>query len=434
MRRSLVVAIAGTALLVACSEQSPVELAEVPQPEFAISDGASGGNEHFYFLPPMVKSPSYSGTFDPTLSPVVVIKQGETVLGELEAVLDENNEQYHANWHTVEYGLSTDLMYRLSVQVDGYEVGFADIDMVENGSGLRHVQTDDYIGLVDGRTLPVKFRLEDGWEPEPAGASVVAGNSSACATDVDGNGFCWGSYYSGIEQVGVGIDWRVVQARAGWANPTCGISSDNRAYCWSGPNSRSPWPQMPTLASAELEVTHVAGLSPITAFVGADWYPLMAAADGEKFLSISSADWNFCGVTLSGATLCAGWDNWGQQGRGGTVTDDFMPLGEVVGGLEWIEVWAGTNHTCGVDSQGASYCFGADYYGQVGNGDPWIQGCWTPYGYQTSSRLRSRLPEASRGKKSAPVGTIRVGCLTLTNFTAGVRFLDSESPVTFPSK
>ena len=165
MRHSLVVAIAGTALLAACSEQSPVELAGVPEPEFAISDGASGGNEHFYFLPPMVKSPSYSGTFDPTLSPVVVISQGETVLGELEAQLDEDNEQYHANWHTDDFGLSPDLMYRLSIQVDGYEVGFADIDMVENGSGLRNVQTDEYLGLVDGRTLPVKFRLEEGAIP-----------------------------------------------------------------------------------------------------------------------------------------------------------------------------------------------------------------------------------------------------------------------------
>jgi hypothetical protein len=155
------VALLGVLVLVSCTDQSLLEVTEAPAPDYAIMDGSSGGNEHFFFLPPMVKSPSYSGTFDPTLSPVVVIKQGETVVGELEAALDEDGELYHANWHTDDFGLSTDLMYRLSIQVEGYEVGFADIDMVENGSGLRHVQTDEYIGLVDGRTLPVKFRVEE---------------------------------------------------------------------------------------------------------------------------------------------------------------------------------------------------------------------------------------------------------------------------------
>ncbi len=105
----------------------------------------------------MVKSPSYSGTFDPTGSPVVVIKQGENELGRLEAALDEANELYQANWHTNEYDLSTDGIYRLSVQVEGYELGFADVDMVENGAGLRHVQSDSYIGLVtDGRRREVQ--------------------------------------------------------------------------------------------------------------------------------------------------------------------------------------------------------------------------------------------------------------------------------------
>jgi hypothetical protein len=36
---------------------------------FAILDGARGGTAHFFFLPPMVPAPSYSGTFDGTQSP-----------------------------------------------------------------------------------------------------------------------------------------------------------------------------------------------------------------------------------------------------------------------------------------------------------------------------------------------------------------------------
>jgi hypothetical protein len=38
-------------------------------PSHAISDGAHDGLAGFYFLPPMVKAPTYGGTFDPNLSP-----------------------------------------------------------------------------------------------------------------------------------------------------------------------------------------------------------------------------------------------------------------------------------------------------------------------------------------------------------------------------
>ncbi len=38
-----------------------------------ISDGAHGGNEHFFFLPPLVSEPSPTGTFAGSLAPVVQI-------------------------------------------------------------------------------------------------------------------------------------------------------------------------------------------------------------------------------------------------------------------------------------------------------------------------------------------------------------------------
>ena len=40
-------------------------------PLHTVFDGSHDGLEGFNFLPPMVKDPAYSGTFDPGLSPVV---------------------------------------------------------------------------------------------------------------------------------------------------------------------------------------------------------------------------------------------------------------------------------------------------------------------------------------------------------------------------
>jgi len=48
----------------------------VHSPSAELRDGANGGpNLHFFFLPPLVKQPSFTGTFNPTLKPVVVICQ-----------------------------------------------------------------------------------------------------------------------------------------------------------------------------------------------------------------------------------------------------------------------------------------------------------------------------------------------------------------------
>ncbi len=160
------------AAFAACGDTAVLDLQDVPAPDYGISDAASGGNAHFHFLPPIAKNPSYSGIFDGTLSPVVVVEQLDeneevvAVLGQASAVLDADDELYQMNWHTNEYDLSEASMYRLSIQVDGYEVGFADVHMVENGASLRDVQSDESIGLVHGRTLPVKFRIEEGWRPE----------------------------------------------------------------------------------------------------------------------------------------------------------------------------------------------------------------------------------------------------------------------------
>lgn len=143
----------------------------------AIDDGAHEGNEHFFFLPPVVPDPNATGIFDPALSPEVQIvnlldneydptdpiietfTMGEG--SELIRVVPEE-EHYIVNWHTDEYNLDAEATYRIRVLVDNIELGFADVDVVNSGNQLKNVETDEFIPLKDGRTLPIKFRIEDG--------------------------------------------------------------------------------------------------------------------------------------------------------------------------------------------------------------------------------------------------------------------------------
>ena len=139
----------------------------------SISDGSHDGNEHFFFLPPLVSNPVYSGIFDPACEPVVEIIDTESdvviasyslssgIGSEMLRVVQEE-EHFIVNWHTEEFALDTSVIYRISVSLEDVEIGHADVDTVDTGRELRNVDTDDYIALKDGRTLPIKFRIEVG--------------------------------------------------------------------------------------------------------------------------------------------------------------------------------------------------------------------------------------------------------------------------------
>lgn len=174
-----ILACSGRDLVAPDASMSPFETATV------ISDGQTGGNAHFFFLPPMVKAPTVGGVFDAGRAPMVTITRGATLVAELPAALDTDGEQYKAVWHTNQSALDLGAIYRITVRVNGHVLGFADVDVVANGAQLKNVNTGEYIGLVDGRSLPIKFRVEvgavpTGWrqlaamQPDRRGLSAIA--------------------------------------------------------------------------------------------------------------------------------------------------------------------------------------------------------------------------------------------------------------------
>ena len=149
-------------------------------PALSISDGArDNGNPHFYWLPPMVPAPSPTGTFDQSSSPVVRISEwngGEGALvaqysmssapGAKTVRLLLNEEAYAVDWNTGEYALNPAINYRIRVLVAGIELGFADVDVVSNNGDLKRVDKD-HIGLRNGQSLSIRFRIEQGALPPP---------------------------------------------------------------------------------------------------------------------------------------------------------------------------------------------------------------------------------------------------------------------------
>ncbi len=165
-----------------------------------IHDGAhSGEDQHFFFLPPMAPEPLLNGQFDGSLDPVVEIVDLSdnsvietftmtACVGSESIRVEPAYEHYIVNWHTNQNMLNEQVTYRIYVFIPAnpvnIELGFADVDVVNSGKELKNVDTGEYIAIKNGRTLPVKFRIETGAKINPPTASFTA-NPTSGSSDPD---------------------------------------------------------------------------------------------------------------------------------------------------------------------------------------------------------------------------------------------------------
>ncbi|MFG1691445.1 LamG-like jellyroll fold domain-containing protein [Gemmatimonadota bacterium] len=170
-----------TAFVASCDDRiEPVAPDEGPPlaKQNAIVDGAhNDGNEFFYFLPPLVPNPHPAGDFNPELSPrveICVVTMGEcdpyadlietftNTTGPGSETIRVAGGKYIVNWHTGDYDLDSEITYRISVHAGETLFGFADVDLVDKGNELKGVDGEEFVGLKNGSTLPIKFRIEHG--------------------------------------------------------------------------------------------------------------------------------------------------------------------------------------------------------------------------------------------------------------------------------
>jgi hypothetical protein len=181
-------------------------------PSFEILDAAHAGVKGFYLLPPAVPKPAYSGVTDGSLLSslrVVVCDKGTSAQasctssvkadfsassGTASEVIryDAAGQLYIVNWQTDKSlggALLVDHYYRLRVFAAGQELGHADIDPVRSASDLKNLDVGNSIPLVNGRTLPIKFRIEQGAISvlPSAGGSAQVGTSGGLLATAGGN-------------------------------------------------------------------------------------------------------------------------------------------------------------------------------------------------------------------------------------------------------
>ncbi|MEJ2187089.1 MAG: Ig-like domain-containing protein, partial [Gemmatimonadota bacterium] len=148
---------------------APSPALHAPSSSLVISDGAHGGSSYFYFLPPLVESPTYSGTFNPDVLPSVDICELDMgghcdmtvrTFTYHDISVDSIQELYKVNWNTGNDGLDPANVYRIIVRVGGDTLGYRDVQPVD-GPTSSSGAADVYL-FNNGSTIPIKFRIEKG--------------------------------------------------------------------------------------------------------------------------------------------------------------------------------------------------------------------------------------------------------------------------------
>jgi len=238
--------------------------------------------------------------------------------------------------------------------------------------------------------------------------SVSSGIYHTCGVKTDGTLYCWGYNYYGqlgdgtsnnsnipVQEYSQSISW--VSVSSGIYH-TCGVKTDGTLYCWGynnygqlgdGTNNNSNIPvqeysQSTSWISVSVGQSHTCGVRTNgTLWCWGDNHygqlgdgttnnsniPVQEYSQSTSWVSVSSGESFTCGVKTNDTLYCWGRNNNGQLGDG-TNSDRNIPVQEYSQSISWESVSAGEEHTCSLKTDGSLYCWGYNYYGQLGNTSP----------------------------------------------------------------
>ena len=193
---------------------------------------------------------------------------------------------------------------------------------------------------------------------------LAAGGNSTCAIALDHTAQCWG--VNDVGQLGDGsfVDrqgpvavslGRAYASISMGARHSCAIRMGGAAVdCW-GDNS-----------VGELADVSVARFSTI---------PNTVPTSAETYSTIVSGIDFSCALSAPDLHVYC-WGSQAAAAKGTFVGSRDFPLG-VLGGLHFVQVAVGEQHACGITDDGQAWCWGSNAYGQLGNSalDPTVG--WT---------------------------------------------------------
>jgi alpha-tubulin suppressor-like RCC1 family protein len=230
---------------------------------------------------------------------------------------------------------------------------------------------------------------------------VDAGRDHTCAMDTSGVVKCWG--VSNYGQLGAGVygdssttgpqtvPGHVFTSISAGQSSTCGTSTAGM-FCWGKIVNSTYGTPNPTLIfgwngyqNVSVGHQHACAVYIVGSWREADCWGYnnygQTGIDPAWFLNVpatllsslgtsvsrvsTQADYT-CGDQTNGTVQCMGVNGWGQLGNGATGYTPVFQAQNVGGGMMLAGVSTGPNHACALGTNGAAYCWGNGYAGQVG--------------------------------------------------------------------
>jgi len=97
----------------------------------------------------------------------------------------------------------------------------------------------------------------------------------------------------------------------------------------------------------------------------------VVVAGGRTWSTVSGGYYHTCGVDVNGAGFCWGYNGYGMLGADTTsyARNSTQPTPvPVFGGLAFSTIATGYYHSCGITTGGSAYCWGRNTEGQLGDG------------------------------------------------------------------
>jgi alpha-tubulin suppressor-like RCC1 family protein len=193
---------------------------------------------------------------------------------------------------------------------------------------------------------------------------IADGEIHTCALDTAGAAYCWGGYTAvgnggtvvsfapvAMGTSGVLAGKTLTRISAGGLD-TCALDSSGAAYCWGVNNSGELGDNSTTDSTVPVAVDTSGALA------------------GKTLIEIIAGQSNTCALDSTGAAYCWGDNQFGELGTNG-ATNSSIPVpvetSGVLAGMTLTEIAVGDAHSCALGSTGATYCWGDNSYGELGD-------------------------------------------------------------------
>lgn len=201
--------------------------------------------------------------------------------------------------------------------------------------------------IVSSQQVPVQAH------PGPHYTAVATGKNHTCALHNDGTAWCWGS--NGYGELGNGTtdnSYAAVRVLGGGRYTslvaghdfTCGLRTDGTAWCWG--------------MNVDGQLGSPGGYSSVPRQV----------SGSNRYTTLSAGKENACGLRADGSAWCWGSFSYGLLGTGPVTSNADQPVA-VLGNIDFVNISVGSYHTCGVDKDGAAWCWGWNNQDALGLGN-----------------------------------------------------------------